>query len=124
MWKKDEFQKLVPHPVQCRIPMLQAHEGDDGKYKAFYEKHKACLYDQVCLLNNMTEHDHPYWGIDRRLHPNIEKSDTNVQQKLDEPKVAQKPNFDSSYPSGLTVKLKNKQTLKLATVIWTNEEGC
>eukprot|EP00957_Ditylum_brightwellii_P021479 1620396-Ditylum_brightwellii.AAC.2 len=25
MWERDEFQKLVPHPVQCRIPMLQSH---------------------------------------------------------------------------------------------------
>eukprot|EP00957_Ditylum_brightwellii_P204673 15340361-Ditylum_brightwellii.AAC.2 len=96
MWKKDEFQKLVPNPVQCRISMLQAHEGDDGKYKSFYEKHNACLHDQVYLLSNMTYHNHPYWGIDKRLHPNIEKSGTSVQQELDDPKVAQQHNFDSS----------------------------
>eukprot|EP00957_Ditylum_brightwellii_P067590 5130900-Ditylum_brightwellii.AAC.3 len=35
--------------------------------------------------------------------------------------MAQQPNFDSSYPSGLTVKLLEKLKLRLQTVVRTNE---
>eukprot|EP00957_Ditylum_brightwellii_P189863 14454058-Ditylum_brightwellii.AAC.1 len=103
MWEKDELQKLVPHPVQYRIPMLQACEGDDSS-KIFYEKYKAYLHDQVCLLSDMTEHTYPYWGINRILLPKLEIPSTNVQQESDSSEMAQQPNVDSSYPSGLTMK--------------------
>eukprot|EP00957_Ditylum_brightwellii_P030539 2313144-Ditylum_brightwellii.AAC.1 len=71
----------------------------------------------------MIEHNNPYWGIDRRLHPKLEKPGTNIQQELDDPDVAQQPNFDSSYLSGFTMKWKEKQKLRLATVLRTNERG-
>eukprot|EP00957_Ditylum_brightwellii_P105934 8080056-Ditylum_brightwellii.AAC.1 len=35
--------------------------------------------------------------------------------------MAQQPNFDSCYPFGLTVKWQDKQKLRLATVLRTNE---
>eukprot|EP00957_Ditylum_brightwellii_P112618 8584830-Ditylum_brightwellii.AAC.1 len=37
--------------------------------------------------------------------------------------MAQHPNFDTSHPSGLTVKWQDKQKLKLATVLRTKEGG-
>eukprot|EP00957_Ditylum_brightwellii_P205282 15343181-Ditylum_brightwellii.AAC.1 len=108
--ERDEFQKLVCHPVQYRVPMLQANEGDGGAYQRSYDKQKTCLHDQTCLLGTMTNHTHPYWGINRRrLHPDLKISNNNVHQESDDSEMAQQPNFDTSYPDGLTVKW---QTIK------------
>eukprot|EP00957_Ditylum_brightwellii_P053205 4034278-Ditylum_brightwellii.AAC.1 len=71
----------------------------------------------------MTEHTHPYRGIDRRMHPSPETPSSSVQQELDDPKMAQQPNLDTSYPFRLTVKWQDKHKLKLATVLRTNEGG-
>eukprot|EP00957_Ditylum_brightwellii_P208433 15357415-Ditylum_brightwellii.AAC.1 len=27
MWKEDAYQKLVLHPISCKIPMMQVNEG-------------------------------------------------------------------------------------------------
>eukprot|EP00957_Ditylum_brightwellii_P208950 15359638-Ditylum_brightwellii.AAC.1 len=65
MCERDKFQKLAPHSVQCRIPMLQTNEGDAGAYQRFYDQHKTCSHNQACLLSTMTHHTHSYWRINR-----------------------------------------------------------
>eukprot|EP00957_Ditylum_brightwellii_P120738 9209970-Ditylum_brightwellii.AAC.1 len=37
LWNNDASQKLVPHPFNCRIPILQAHEGGETEYDRFQE---------------------------------------------------------------------------------------
>eukprot|EP00957_Ditylum_brightwellii_P171549 13060405-Ditylum_brightwellii.AAC.1 len=46
LWNNDASQKLVPHLVNCRIPMLQAHEGRETKYNRFQEEYKPYLHYQ------------------------------------------------------------------------------
>eukprot|EP00957_Ditylum_brightwellii_P054458 4126087-Ditylum_brightwellii.AAC.1 len=66
LWSNDASQKLVPHPVNRRVPMLQAYEGGETEYDSFQEEYKPYLHDQYCLLATGPSAGSPYVGIERR----------------------------------------------------------
>eukprot|EP00957_Ditylum_brightwellii_P083129 6320321-Ditylum_brightwellii.AAC.1 len=66
LWNNDASQKFVPHPVNCRIPMLQAHEGGETKYDRLQEEYKPYLHDHFCLLAIGPSAGSPYVGIETR----------------------------------------------------------
>jgi hypothetical protein len=114
MWEQDANQKLVPHPVNCRIPMMQVNEGGPNPMEAFTAEHINCLHDNINMIAAGAEKINPYVGVSRRR-------DDDDQSELEEPEVAQQPTYDTSYPAGLTVKYKRKNKVILASVLGTTE---
>eukprot|EP00957_Ditylum_brightwellii_P131129 10001558-Ditylum_brightwellii.AAC.1 len=102
LWNNDASQKLVPHPVNCRIPMLQAHEGGETEFDRLQEEYKHYLHDQ--------KRDHT-------------ANTPNSQQDIEEPGLDQQPNFGDSCPAGMTVKWKHKGKVKLAAVMKSSQQA-
>eukprot|EP00957_Ditylum_brightwellii_P142165 10831408-Ditylum_brightwellii.AAC.1 len=106
LWEKDKHQKLVPHPIYCRIPLMRVHEGALQRYRKFTDNYNTCLYDHTCLLANKVKAALPYWGLFRRPRHSPSVEPDGNQPDVDESEVAQQSIYDTSYPAGLTVKWK------------------
>eukprot|EP00957_Ditylum_brightwellii_P127357 9711031-Ditylum_brightwellii.AAC.1 len=90
LWNNDESQKLVPHPINCRIPMLQAHEGGETEFDRFQKKYESCLHDQFCMLATGSSAGSHYVGIEKR-DPSNTLILPNSLPDTDESEVDQQP---------------------------------
>eukprot|EP00957_Ditylum_brightwellii_P212332 15367190-Ditylum_brightwellii.AAC.2 len=122
LWGNGKAQDFFPHPVHCRIPIMQTNEGGTEKSDNFLQDHSTCLHDQVCMLANGTKAARPYWGLRRRgKQHRLSTADEEISSGEEKLQMAQPPTFDTSYPAGMTVKWQDKQKLQLATMVSSNE---
>eukprot|EP00957_Ditylum_brightwellii_P078722 5985537-Ditylum_brightwellii.AAC.1 len=122
MWEQDSQQKLVPHPVHCRIPLLEVNEGGRDTMSLFTNEHKDCLHDHTGLLASGNERPNPFAGVPRRRgNVRFMLPDEGDQSELYKPEVTQQSTFDESYPTGLTVKWRKNDKVILITMMGPDE---
>eukprot|EP00957_Ditylum_brightwellii_P191069 14548285-Ditylum_brightwellii.AAC.1 len=91
---------------------MRVNEGALQRYRKFTDEHSTYLHNHTCLLSTKEKAALPYWGLFRRpKHASSAQPDGN-QPDMDEPEVAQQPTYDTSYPTGLTVKWKDHNRIK------------
>eukprot|EP00957_Ditylum_brightwellii_P020466 1542624-Ditylum_brightwellii.AAC.3 len=89
LWDNDKAQKLVHHPMHCRILIMQANEGGTEKFDNFLQYHSTCLYNQVYMLANNTKTVRPFWGLRRRGQQHtLSTADEKIQPEQKESQMA------------------------------------
>eukprot|EP00957_Ditylum_brightwellii_P201134 15324200-Ditylum_brightwellii.AAC.1 len=98
--------------------MMPVNEGRNYKLQQFFKDYNNCLHDQVCMLAQNTQAASSSIGIPRRgAKEQLMMPNEGDQIETDKSEVAQQPTYDTSYPSGFTVRWNQNGKPVLATVI-------
>ena len=109
LWNNDTSQRLVPHPPNCKIPVLPVNEGGPDDYSSFLSTHSPTFCDNISFLARSTDSS--------ALDPEILKENIPPRNASPNALAQQTTAKDSAFPPGTTVKYNHSSTNKLCQII-------